>query len=102
MQRAITGLKKEPDFLLIDGTLKAGLGIAERSIIRGDALSASIGAASILAKVARDGLVSGLAATYPGYDLCRNKGYGTADHLEALSRLGRTDQHRRSFRGVPS
>ena len=102
VQRAITGLKKEPDFLLIDGTLKAGLGIAERSIIRGDALSASIGAASILAKVARDGLVSGLAATYPGYDLCRNKGYGTADHLEALSRLGRTDQHRRSFRGVPS
>ena len=102
VQRAIMGLKKKPDFLLIDGTLKAGLEIPERSIIKGDALSASIGAASIVAKVARDGLVSALAATYPGYDLNKNKGYGTADHLEALSRLGRTDQHRRSFRGVPS
>jgi ribonuclease HII len=101
VRRAIIGLEKKPDFLLIDGTLKAALEIPERSIIRGDALSASIGAASIVAKVARDELVSSMEATYPGYGLSKNKGYGTPGHLEALSRLGRTDQHRRSFRGVP-
>ena len=100
VRAAVLGLKEKPDLLLIDGTLKAGLGIPERSIIRGDALSASIGAASIVAKVARDRLVSKLAAAYPGYDLIKNKGYGTAIHLEALSRLGPTDHHRRTFRGV--
>ena len=100
LQAAVLGLMQKPDYLLIDGTLKAGLGIPEKSIVRGDALSASIGAASIVAKVARDQLVSALAAVYPGYDLSRNKGYGTAVHLEALSRLGPTDRHRRSFRGV--
>lgn len=101
LQAAVLGLMQKPDFLLIDGTLKAGLGIPEKSIIRGDALSASIGAASIVAKVARDQLVSALAVVYPGYGLSRNKGYGTAVHLEALSKLGPTDRHRRSFRGVP-
>jgi ribonuclease HII len=101
LRGAVLGLKEKPDFLLIDGTLEAGLGIPEKSIVRGDALSASIGAASIVAKVARDRLVSAMAAVYPGYDLSRNKGYGTAVHLEALSRLGPTDRHRRSFRGVP-
>ena len=100
LQTAVLGLKGKPDYLLIDGTLKADLGIPEKSIIKGDTLSASIGAASIVAKVARDQLVSALAAEYPGYDLSRNKGYGTAYHLEALSRLGPTDRHRRSFRGV--
>jgi ribonuclease HII len=100
LQGAVLGLKEKPDFLLIDGTLKAGLGIPEKSIVRGDALSASIGAASIVAKVARDQLISAMAALYPGYDLSRNKGYGTAFHLEALSRLGPTDRHRLSFRGV--
>jgi ribonuclease HII len=98
LQTAVLVMKEKPDFLLIDGTLKAGLGIPEKSIIKGDALSASIGAASIVAKVARDQLVSSLAATYPG--LIKNKGYGTAIHLKALSRLGPTDRHRRSFRGV--
>jgi ribonuclease HII len=100
LQTAVLGLKGKPDYLLIDGTLKANLGIPEKSIIKGDTLSASIGAASIVAKVARDQLVSALAAEYPGYDLSRNKGYGTAYHLEALSRLGPTNRHRRSFRGV--
>lgn len=100
LQAAVLGLKERPDFLLIDGTLKAGLGIPEKSIVKGDALSVSIGAASIVAKVARDQLVSALEVVYPGYDLSRNKGYGTAIHLEALSKLGPTDQHRRSFRGV--
>jgi len=100
LQEAVLGLREKPDFLLIDGTLKAGLGIPEKSIIKGDSLSASIGAASIVAKVARDQLVSALAAEYPGYDLSRNKGYGTAIHLEALSRLGPTNRHRLSFRGV--
>jgi ribonuclease HII len=100
LQSAVLGLKERPDFLLIDGTLKAGLGIPEKAIVKGDALSASIGAASIVAKVARDQLVSALAVEYPGYDLSRNKGYGTAIHLEALSKLGPTDRHRRSFRGV--
>ncbi|MFN8009194.1 MAG: ribonuclease HII [Terriglobia bacterium] len=100
LQAAVLGLKVRPDFLLIDGTLKSGLGIPELSIIKGDALSVSIGAASILAKVARDQFVSSLEVSYPGYGLSRNMGYGTAVHLEALSRLGPTDQHRKTFRGV--
>jgi ribonuclease HII len=100
MKRAVRGLKQEPSFLLCDGIVLSGISIAQLEIIKGDALSVSIAAASILAKVARDELLDRLALDFPGYELEKNKGYGTARHLEALRRLGPTPLHRRTFKGV--
>jgi ribonuclease HII len=100
MRRAIQGLRRAPDFLLCDSVILPGCIIPQRSIVKGDARSVSIAAASILAKVERDRLVCRLDAKYPGYDLANNMGYGTEKHLKALSVLGPTDLHRRTFRGV--
>jgi ribonuclease HII len=100
MRLALRGLKQPPDFILCDGLFLDGITIPQRGIIKGDARSMSIGAASILAKVERDRLITGLAAQFPGYDLARNKGYGTGRHLEGLKRLGPTSLHRLTFRGV--
>lgn len=100
MRQAIRGLGEVPDFLLCDGVMIPGCVVPQRSIIKGDARSVSIAAASILAKVQRDRLIAALHLEYPGYDLIHNKGYGTEKHLEALARLGPTKLHRRSFRGV--
>ncbi len=100
MRLAIGGLKEPPDFLLCDGIVVPGCSIPQRSIVKGDAQSVSIAAASILAKVERDRLISELASRYPGYDLDSNKGYGTEKHREALLLLGPTELHRRTFRGV--
>jgi len=101
MRQALRGLKQPPEFILCDGLFIDGITIPQRRIIKGDARSVSIGAASILAKVERDRLISRLAVEYPGYDLARNKGYGTIRHLEGLKQLGPTPLHRRTFRGVP-
>jgi len=101
MRRAIAGLQRAPEFLLCDALMIPGCTIPQRSIIKGDAQSVSIAAASILAKVERDRLVCRLDATYPGYDLANNMGYGTEKHLKALSTLGPTELHRRTFQGVP-
>ena len=100
MLRAIQGLRTVPEFLLCDASMIPGSAIPQRSIIKGDAQSVSFAAASILAKVERDRLVCCLDAKYPGYDLVNNMGYGTEKHLKALSVLGPTDLHRRTFRGV--
>jgi len=100
MRLALRGLKQQPEIILCDGLFIDGITIPQRRIIKGDARSMSIGAASILAKVERDRLITGLAAQYPGYDLARNKGYGTDRHLEGLKRLGPTPLHRLTFRGV--
>src|SRR5262249_13329961 len=100
MRLAIGGLKDPPDFLLCDAIIIPGCPIPQRSIVKGDAQSVSIPAASILAKVERDRIVSQLAPQYPGYDLANNKGYGTEKHREALLVLGPTELHRRSFHGV--
>jgi ribonuclease HII len=100
MKRAVQGLKQEPSFLLCDGIVLPGINIAQLEIIKGDSLSVSIAAASILAKVARDELLDRLALLYPGYELERNKGYGTARHLQALRQLGPTPLHRFTFKGV--
>jgi ribonuclease HII len=100
MRLAIRRLGQPPDFLLCDGLLIDGIAIPQRGIVKGDARSVSIGAASILAKVERDQLLSELAVRYPGYSLAQNKGYGTRAHLEALKQLGPTSQHRLTFRGV--
>jgi ribonuclease HII len=100
MANAICGLKEMPSFLLCDAISLPGVEIPQRGIIKGDCQSVSIAAASILAKVARDRLVLQLAKEYPGYELEKNKGYGTARHLRALRQLGPTPLHRLSFRGV--
>ena len=101
MERAIAALAIRPAFVLIDGRcLPRGLDLPARSIVGGDAKSASIAAASIIAKVTRDRIMTDLAVEHPGFGWERNAGYGTAEHRAALDRLGITPNHRRSFRPV--
>jgi ribonuclease HII len=98
MRRAILRLSPLPDFCLIDGNQKVPqLLIPQQTVVKGDEKVLAIAAASILAKVWRDRLITRLAARYPGYDLDSNKGYGTAKHKAGLQKLGITAQHRRSF-----
>ncbi len=87
----------EADFLLVDGLPVPGLPVESCNIIKGDAKSASIAAASIIAKVYRDRLMTELDRLYPGYGLAENKGYGTSVHLQALKDLGVSPVHRKSF-----
>jgi len=99
MARAINALSLRADFALVDGRdIPGGLCCPARAIVRGDARSASIAAASIVAKVARDALMRRLDAVCPGYGFARHAGYATREHIEALARLGPTPFHRRSFR----
>ena len=101
MGRAVAGLSRAPAFALVDGTrLPRGLPCAGEAVVKGDARSVSIAAASILAKTARDALMDELAEAHPGYGWERNRGYGTAAHRAALKSLGLTPHHRRSFRPV--
>jgi ribonuclease HII len=97
MHRAVGSLAIAPDLLLIDGTEVPGFGMPQRALVKGDATSISIAAASILAKVARDQMLREWDLCHPGYGLARNAGYGTSEHLAALRRLGPTPLHRRSF-----
>jgi len=99
MARAVNGLSLRADFALIDGRdVPGGLCCPARAIPRGDARSASIAAASIVAKVARDALMRRLEGAYPGYGFARHAGYATRAHIEALARLGPTPFHRLSFK----
>jgi ribonuclease HII len=101
MIRAIAGLPRAADHVLIDGNqLPRGLTCAAETIVKGDARSLSIAAASIVAKVARDHLMVILAQQHPGYGWETNAGYGTRVHLNALLNLGVTPHHRRSFAPV--
>lgn len=101
MCRAIEGLKFPADFALIDGNrLPRDLTIKAQTIIKGDAKSVSIAAASIIAKVTRDRLMTALSREFPGYGWETNAGYGTKTHLEGLKRLGVTPHHRRSFKPI--
>lgn len=93
------GLADAPGLLLNDAVTIPGVDIPQESIIKGDAKSVSIAAASILAKVTRDQLMEAYDAQYPEYGFARNKGYGTKEHIEALKRLGPCPIHRRSFIG---
>lgn len=97
MRRALEALPELPDLALVDGHPAAGLPCPQQAIVKGDARSVSIAAASILAKVERDALMRALDERFPGYGLGRNAGYGSAGHREALTRLGPTSEHRRSF-----
>ena len=95
MARAVAALGVIPDLALVDGNQAPMLNCPVRTLVRGDTLDAAIGAASILAKVARDRELVVLDAAYPGYGFARHKGYPTPQHLAALARLGPCPTHRR-------
>jgi ribonuclease HII len=97
IRRAVEGLKPAPRLVLIDGIDEPLVGTAQKAIVKGDALSVSIAAASIIAKVLRDSMIEEWDATCPGFGLRENKGYGSAAHLDALRILGPTPFHRKSF-----
>lgn len=101
MMEAIGQLEPQPQHLLIDA-MRLDLPIPQTSIIKGDANSLSIAAASIVAKVTRDQMMEEFDCEYPGYDFTQNAGYGTANHLAGLHKLGVTPIHRRSFEPVKS
>ena len=100
MRRAVEQLALSPDFLLIDGRDTIDWECPQRAVIRGDAMSFSIAAASVLAKVHRDRLLVKLDGEFPGYGLAKHKGYCCPAHLAALARLGPTPLHRKSYRPV--
>ena len=101
MMEAIGQLEPQPQHLLIDA-MRLDLPISQTSIIKGDANSLSIAAASIVAKVTRDQMMEEFDREYPGYDFAQNAGYGTAKHLAGLDKLGVTPIHRRSFEPIKS
>ncbi len=100
MRRAVAALDPEPGFVLTDGFAVDGLGCQSTAVIGGDAAIASIAAASVLAKVARDRLMVDLDSRYPGYALAAHKGYCTAGHDRAIEQLGPSDIHRMSYANV--
>ena len=101
MERAVAGLLTPPDHCLIDGNfIPKGLTISAEAIVKGDSKSVSISAASIVAKIRRDYVMSALAQQYPGYGWETNAGYPSKSHRLALQNLGVTPHHRRSFKPV--
>ena len=97
MCRAVDDLPIAPATALVDGNFAPDLACMVRTVLKGDTLSLSIAAASIVAKVTRDRMMVDLAERFPGYGWERNAGYGTQEHREAIGRLGVTPVHRRSF-----
>ena len=100
MRRAVMALRVRPDFVLVDALMIPAIGVPQRGLIHGDRISASIAAASIVAKFYRDEMMLAFHGLYPAYGFERHKGYGTRAHLEALRRFGPTPWHRSTFRGV--
>ena len=100
MRRAVEGLSRAPDFVLVDARKIPGIPQPQRGIIKGDAQSLSIAAGAILAKTTRDRLMTELDAKHPGYGFAAHKGYPTPEHLAAMNTLGVLDFHRRSFAPV--
>ena len=97
MRQAIAKLDPQPELLLNDAVTIPNVAIRQVPIIKGDAKSISIGAASIIAKVTRDRMMETYDEIYPGYGFARNKGYGSQEHIKALKELGPTPIHRASF-----
>lgn len=97
MKRAVESLEIPPDYVITDGNMTLDISCPQRSIIKGDSLSYSIGAASVIAKVYRDKLMDGYAEVYPDYAFDKNKGYGTKLHIEGIKTVGLCPIHRRSF-----
>jgi ribonuclease HII len=100
MRRALEGLSPRPQHVLLDARKVPEFLVPQTPIIKGDALSLTIGAASIIAKTHRDGLLAELDRRYPGYGFAVHKGYPVTAHVEALRRLGPCPEHRRSFAPV--
>ena len=100
MQEAIMNLTITPDLVYVDGKFTPDIEVNCKAVIGGDKLISEISAASIIAKVHRDDFMKKLDKQYPIYDFAKNKGYGTAHHLNALKESGYTSWHRKSFRGV--
>lgn len=100
MARALEALPRKPGHALVDGLPVRGLPVPHTALVAGDTLSLSIAAASIMAKVTRDRLMTALDAEYPQYGFARHKGYGVREHLEALRSHGPSPVHRRSFQPV--
>ncbi len=100
MAMAVRLLSNQPDMLLIDGTQLVPLPMPQRTIIKGDNLSVSIAAASIVAKVTRDRIMMTYHEKYPQYNFARHKGYGTREHRQAIKQHGCCEYHRKTFRGV--
>ncbi|MBR5430375.1 MAG: ribonuclease HII [Firmicutes bacterium] len=98
MRQAVAALEPPAAYLLVDGTELDGVELPQQGLIKGDARSVSIAAASVLAKTARDRLMIALDSEYPGYGFARHKGYPTAEHKEALRRLGPCPIHRLTFK----
>ena len=97
MKRAVEGLSISPDMVLTDGNMTLDVAFEQKSIVKGDALVCSIGAASILAKTYRDALMAEYAKKYPQYGFERNAGYGTAEHIRAIRENGLCEIHRKTF-----
>ena len=100
MARAVEALPVAPDFILIDGPQGLQLPVPQKPIRKGDQLSASIAAASIVAKVTRDRMMLGWHQKYPQYNFAQHKGYGTKEHRRAIETFGACELHRKTFRGV--
>lgn len=97
MKQAVASLSQQPDYVLIDGNRSKGMTIPHETLVKGDARSISIAAASILAKVERDRYLLKMAEEYPQYGFEKHKGYGTKAHYEAIEKYGISPVHRRSF-----
>jgi ribonuclease HII len=100
MRRAVEGLRVAPQHLLVDARTIPGVDAPQQGIVKGDAKSLSIAAASVIAKTTRDALMVSAEVRFPGYGFARHKGYGAPEHLEALARLGVCPLHRRSYAPV--
>ncbi len=100
MKNAVLGLSIQPDYILVDGNCAVPVNIPQKAIVKGDASSISIAAASIIAKVTRDRFMVKYDEVYPGYGFADHKGYGCVAHLAAIAEMGPCDIHRKTFRGV--
>ena len=97
MNGAVSSLSKTPDYVIIDGNSISGMELPHETIVKGDAKSISIAAASVLAKVSRDRYITKMAEIYPEYRFEKHKGYGTKEHIDAILKYGASPIHRRSF-----
>lgn len=100
MKKAVEALSESPDFLLVDGKFPVPLPISQQALIKGESKSASIAAASIIAKVKRDGLMEQYHQQFPEYNFCKHKGYATAEHRRLIQTYGPCEIHRRSFKPI--
>jgi len=97
MKKALEGLSERPEYILLDAVTLKDINIPQKSIIKGDSLSLSIAAASIIAKVERDRIVSDYDKIYPNFSFSKHKGYGTREHIECIKKYGLLPIHRKSF-----